>query len=171
MGLLETDRLVLRYFEVDDLDAMHALFGDPEVVRWMGDGQVLTRDRCAEWIRVCRRNYATRGYGASAVVEKATGALVGLCGVVHPQGRDAAEILYAFAPGRWGRGYASELVPAVLEAALGPWGLPRVLATVAPENLASARIAEKAGMVRRPDELDDDGLPMRVYAAERAASP
>ena len=100
------------------------------------------------WFEVSRRNYATRGYGLCAILEQATGDFVGACGVVHSRHQDNAppEIVYAFLRSHWGRGYASEVVPAMLEHVAREHGLSHVYATIEPENTASARVLTKAGM-------------------------
>ena len=82
-ALFETDRLVAQHFTHDDLDDFAALCANPEVMRSMGDGNTLPRETVAHWIDVCHTKYATRGYGTSAVFEKASGKFIGYCGVIR----------------------------------------------------------------------------------------
>ena len=56
------------------------------------------------------------------------------------------EIFYSLAPGSWGKGYATEAARAVVEHALGPLGLPEVLAEVDEGNTASVAVVERLGM-------------------------
>lgn len=155
--LFTTARLAVRRLAEHDLDAMHAVYGDADAMRWVGDGQPLARAQCEEWLAVTRRNYATRGYGMNAVVERGSGAVVGFCGLVHPGGQAEAEIKYALLRARWGRGLASELAAALLAHGAAAHGLRRVIATVAPDNLASQRVLRKAGMQRGALRRNDDG--------------
>lgn len=116
-----------------------------------------------------QHNYATRGFGPSAVVLRANHALVGVCGIVYGPGCDEPEIIYMFDQPWWGQGLASEVVPAMLAYGLAHCGLPRVAATIAPENVASRRVAERAGMRFDRQAIDpDDGLPILVYYFEPA---
>ena len=57
------------------------------------------------------------------------------------------EIFYSLAPGSWGKGYATEAARAVLDHALGPLGLPEVLAEVDEGNTASVAVIERLGMI------------------------
>ena len=163
----ETSRLQVRYLISDDLDAMFAVFSNPDVTKWMGDGSPLSRENCERWITVSHNNYANRGFGALAVIEKSTNAFIGVSGIVYDPERGEPEIIYAFDPGCWGKGYASELVPAMLAYGLDYCGLTYILATIAPENLASRKIVEKAGMNLEGEETDTDGLGTLIYRIEK----
>lgn len=135
----------------------------------MGDGKPLTHERCVKWIETSMYNYQTKGFGASAVIEKSTNKFIGCCGLVYDPERsepEIPEIIYSFEPCYWGQGFASEIVPAMLNYGLTQCGLQRILATIAPENLASQRVAEKAGMVFSREEIESDGLPSLFYFIE-----
>ena len=167
MILFETARLLVRHLQPGDLDAMVAIFSDPIVTRWAGDGSPLSREQCERWIEISQRNYETKGFGASAVVGRASGAMIGLCGIVYAPGSSEPEIIYMFGQPWWGQGYASEVVPPMLRYGIEQCGLPRVMATIAPENTASQHVAAKAGMRFEREIIDpDDGLPARVYFYE-----
>ena len=73
--------------------------------------------------------------------------LVGTAGL-RPLEDLGLEIFYSLAPGSWGRGYATEAAGAVLAYALGPLGLPEVLAEVDEGNAASIAVIERLGMTR-----------------------
>jgi RimJ/RimL family protein N-acetyltransferase len=163
MILFETPRLIVRQLQPEDVDAMFAVYGDPEVVRWVDDGQPLSRDLCAKWIDVSQHNYTSKGFGASAVIEKATGTFIGCCGIVYAPGGSEPEIIYAFRQSHWGQGFASEVVPAMLAYGFGTCHLPEIYATIFPENLTSARVLIKAGMSWLRDDLNEDGTTTAVY--------
>ena len=83
---LETDRLILRWFREDDLADLCRMTGDPEVMRFLGDGQPV--DEMLTW-----RDMATymghlyyRGFGVWAVEEKSSGRVVGRIGFMDPVG-------------------------------------------------------------------------------------
>jgi ribosomal-protein-alanine N-acetyltransferase len=79
-----------------------------------------------------------------AVTLRNDGRLIGACDLT---GEDdgIADVGYSLARDLWGQGYATEIVHALVTAGFGALGLRRIVATVAPENLASARVLEKAG--------------------------
>ena len=155
-ALFETPRLRVRQLGPADTDALFAVYGDADAMRWVGDGQPLSRARCEEWVAVTQRNYARRGYGMSAIVERASQAVIGFCGLVHPGGQAEAEIKYALLRAFWHRGLATEAAAALLHHAAQVHGLQHVIATAAVQNKASHRVLLKAGMApgalrRNPD--------------------
>ncbi|MEO0825763.1 MAG: GNAT family N-acetyltransferase [Cyanobacteria bacterium J06639_16] len=82
--MFQTKRLLVRHITDADVEAMHAVYGDAEAMKWVDDGQPLDRQGCIQWIDVTHRNYMSRGYGMSALVLKRTDAIAGFCGLVHP---------------------------------------------------------------------------------------
>lgn len=166
----ETPRLVAHRIGEGDVDAMLAVYGDREAMRWVGDGEPLDRAGCVRWVEVTLRNYATRGYGMWALRERASGQVIGFGGIVHPGGQPEAEIKYAFLRAAWGRGLATEAAAALLAHATGPLGLARVIATVAPANLASQRVLEKAGMARGALRSNEEGSTTQMFVVGRAGS-
>ncbi|MFM1896355.1 MAG: hypothetical protein RLZZ385_1429 [Pseudomonadota bacterium] len=161
--IFETPRLTCRLWQPSDLSAIYELYSDPLGARWVGDGQPITLAECERWLQVTATNYRIRGYGMFALDDKSSGRLVGCCGLVHPGGQAEAEIKYAFLRDFWGRGLATEVVPALLEYAAYQHGLKRVIATVAPENLGSRRVLEKSGLLQCAEQRDDNGEQTLVY--------
>lgn len=161
--LLLTERLALRPLGAVDLDDMLAVYGDADAMRWVGDGRPITGDACREWIDKTAANFAARGYGMCALVDRDTGAVAGFAGLVHPGGQEQVEIKYALRRARWGQGLATEAVAALLAHGRERFGLRRVEATTAPENAASHRVLEKVGMERGELRADEDGLPTQVF--------
>ena len=167
MLLFETARLCVRQLEDGDADDLFAICRDPVAMQWMGDGQPLTFEQCQRWIAVSQRNYATHGFGASAVELRAAPGLIGFCGLVFAAGSSTPEIIYGFGRRWWGQSYASEVVPAMLRYGIETCRLARILATIDPQNLASCRVVEKAGMRFEGLEPEPEGQAIRVYAIER----
>ena len=164
--VLTTPRLTVRQFTTADAADLQAICGDRRTMRYVGDGMVLSRQRCAEWIAESLGHYATRGWGAWALEVAGEPGLAGYCGIVTARRRADAEIIYALRPALWGRGLASELVPALLDHGFGTCGLKRLVATVRPENHASVRVLEKAGMNCAGEELGPEGILMLIYALD-----
>lgn len=166
-----TNRLVVRRWRDDDLDALAAVYGDEDAMRWVGDGKAITRDRCARWLEVTRNNYANRGYGMFAVEERSSPGAVGFCGIVHPGGQAEPEIKYAFLRSHWGRGLATEAVAGLIAYGVASHGLRSIVATAAPENRASHRVLLKAGMRRGALVHNDDGSRTQRFAWTPDAAP
>lgn len=152
-----TERLVARRWVASDVDALLVIYGDAESMRWVGDGAPLPLAECRRWIDVTLANYRSRGYGMLALVEQATGEIVGCCGIVHPGGQPEPEAKYAFRRADWGRGLATEALGALVDHAWRRHGLTRVTATAAPENEASHRVLMKTGFRRTALRTNGDG--------------
>jgi ribosomal-protein-alanine N-acetyltransferase len=162
-AVFESPRLVGRRLEPEDREAMLAVYGDAAAMRWVGDGTPLTPEECDRWLTVTADNYRQRGYGMFALVERATGAVVGFAGLVHPGGQAEAEIKYALLRSVWGRGYATEAARALLDYGAAAHGLEEIIATVAPDNHASQRVLARAGMRRGALRQDQDGSRTQLF--------
>lgn len=148
-----------------------ALCADSQVMCFVDDGTTLPRSEVERWIEVCQMKYTTRGYGTSAVFEKATGAFVGYCGVVCAPGNDFDELIYVYHVASWGKGYATEAGRAMLDYVFHRSTLDRIYATIHPDNAASIHVATKLGFRYDRQEIDDDGIPTHYYVIERSSAP
>jgi ribosomal-protein-alanine N-acetyltransferase len=161
---LETPRLRLRPLTMDDLEDLYALYRDPEVRRYFPDGTrtyAETQEELAWFIDVY---YARYGYGLWATHYKPTGEFIGRCGLIpwSIEGEHAVEVAYLLAKPFWGQGLATEVAGAILNYAFMQLRLPRVICMVDPEHLASARVAEKNGMVVEREGMIE-GAMTRLY--------
>ncbi len=166
MIIFETERLLVRHLQVDDIENLYAVTGDAELMRYMGDGQPLSRELTAKWIDVSINNYTTKGYGCSAVIDKQDGAFIGFCGLVRSElaePPDDAELIYALRKPYWGQGLATEVGRAMLAYGKQSCGLKRIIATIDPANTASIQVAYKIGFRHTMTVADADGLPTQVY--------
>ena len=161
--LFTTRRLLVRYLTSADLPVMEEIYGDAQDMRWVGDGQPLDRSACERWLEITRRNYVERGYGLFAVENKVSGEPVGFCGIVHPAGQPEPEIKYAVRRMCRGQGLAREAAAGLLDHAGKRFGLTHIIATVAPDNLASVTILKKLGMQLVRSYTDSLGYPTDLY--------
>jgi len=161
--VFQTARLFARCIKATDTCALHAVYGDADAMRWVGDGQPITRTECDRWIEVTLNNYRTRGYGMFVLLDRGSGDVVGFCGLVHPDGQAEAEIKYALHRSFWGQGLATEAAAALIAYAADTLGIDYVIATVAPENRASRRVLMKAGMHPGAIRNNDDGTVTEVF--------
>jgi ribosomal-protein-alanine N-acetyltransferase len=140
---LETQRLTLRRFAPSDGPAVHRYMGDPEVTRWLPEGR-LNEARAQSF---ADKN-AGRRWTAIAIVERASGDLVGHMDF-HPWFvRATHEIGWAIGRPHQRRGYATEAARALVAHAFETLRCHRVIATCQPENAASWRVMERLGMRR-----------------------
>jgi RimJ/RimL family protein N-acetyltransferase len=169
MTVLETDRLRLRPFVLDDFEDHAAMVADPEVMQFLGDGKPLPR--FAAWRTLCSivGHWGLRGYGMFAVMERSTGRFVGCVGPVLFEGWLGFEMLWTLRSEDWGKGYATEAVARCLEHAFIELRQPHVISLIAPENLRSIRVAERVGQrLERDVELpDSSGKVVRQYGLSR----
>jgi RimJ/RimL family protein N-acetyltransferase len=148
----ETERLILRRFTTDDLDALTALDADPAVMRYINGGRPTPREEIRGDYLPWWLAYYDRGdrYGFWAAIERTSGAFLGWFHL-RPQEGDAddePELGYRLRADAWGKGYATEGSRALVEKAFIELGARRVYATTMVVNSASWRVMEKAGLRR-----------------------
>jgi len=148
--VLTTERLILRPVTGRDHAGLLAHWTRPEVRRFLFDGTIQTPAEVTRVIEDSTRTFAAVGYGLWVIQEAGSPGLAGtgLAGTagLRPLEELGLEIFYSLAPGVWGKGYATEAARAVVEYALGPLGLPEVLAEVDEGNAASVAVVERLGM-------------------------
>ena len=147
---IETERLLLRPFTLHDAEELHRTWGDPASQRFGGDWpRPETSDDTRRYLEPVVAGQAERGYASWAVVERASGRLIGDCGLFPADGVGPdVELAYGLAPDVWGRGYATEAAAACVRVGFGELGLERIVADVDPANTASVRVLEKLGFER-----------------------
>ena len=144
---LRTERLELRRFAAPDLEPLLEVFGDAEVMQFVGAERTpLDAAQLAASQAAAERHWALHGFGPLAVLERDTGRLVGEAGLQILEAGPDVELTYTLARAAWGRGYATEAARAVLRWAFAGLLLPRVEAVADPANDASLRVLEKLGM-------------------------
>ena len=143
---LETSRLLLRAFTPEDLDALHLMTRDPEVMRYIGDGNTLTRAETERNLSMIIRSFRRRGFGRWALVRKETGALAGYCGLGLGSEEVGVELAYLLAKSEWGQGLATEAGAATLRYGFEELRLGAIAGLTRPENARSRRVLERLGM-------------------------
>jgi RimJ/RimL family protein N-acetyltransferase len=167
MVTLASDRLLLRMFRESDLDAYAALCGDPEVMRYLGDGYPLTRGESWRNMALVVGHWQLRGYGLWAVEERESGLLVGRVGCWRPEGWPGVEIGWALRREFWGRGYATEAAQIVMADAFSRLDQKHLISLIHPDNSPSIAVATRLGM-RREKQMEVLGHPAVVYGVSRA---
>ena len=147
--ILETERLRLRGWQVEDFEPLADFLADDEANRYRGGGV----DRKTAWtvMEAFAGGWLLRGYGTFAVEELETGRLAGWAGLWHPERLDEPELCWSTFPSFAGQGYAFEAAGAALVWWTQIEGEPAPFSMTDPDNLASQRVAEKLGAVRGDD--------------------
>ncbi|GAA3542355.1 GNAT family N-acetyltransferase [Nonomuraea rosea] len=172
MPELATERLVLRGWREEDLEPLMVIYADPEVMRFIGDGSVRTREQTAAGFALMRREWEERGYGMFAVEVREIGELAGWAGLTIPhflpEVLPAVEIGWRLGRPFWGRGIATEAARAALRFGFEEAGLDRIVSICHVDQHASARVMTKLGMRQeRETVVPAHGQPVRVLAITR----
>src|SRR3989339_118632 len=146
MHILETERLQLREFTLDDVDALATIFADPITMQFYPS--VKTREETKQWIEKNIERYKKNSFGLWAVVRKDTDEFIGDCGITiqNIDGEEKPEIGYHIRRGYWKMGYATEAATACRDYGFNVLGLEELGGDIRAENFASRKVAEKIGM-------------------------
>lgn len=166
--VLETERLILRHLEAADAPFILELVNDPGWLRYIGDRGIRTEDAARDYITDGpRAMYAQLGFGLYAVESRASGATIGLCGLIKRDWLEDVDIGFAFLPAYRGLGYAHEAAAATLAHARAELGLTRIVAIVSPDNAGSVRLLERLGLrSERMVTPPGAGTPVCLYAGD-----
>ena len=157
----ESSRLIFRAWRGDDLNSFHAINSDPQVMRYVGDGQVWQIGQTQQFIESASEMLDRSGFCQWALTHKASDCLIGFCGLVN--GGEVPEIGWRLARDFWGQGLATEAANAVLDYAKHVLEIRRVTAKVQTENAASVRVIEKLGMTL-DRTFERDGRHVSIYS-------
>jgi ribosomal-protein-alanine N-acetyltransferase len=160
MLILQTPRLILRRLLPQDLPALYALYRDPEIRRYFPDGTRTLEETRAELEFFLHGHPEYPDLGLWATVDRATGALLGRCGLLpwEIDGEHEVELAFLITKSRWREGLATEAALGIIEHARTVLRLSRLICLITPENNASVGVAEKAGMRFEREHTDELGL-------------
>ena len=161
---LRTERLVLRPFREEDLDAWAQILADPETAEFIGG--VRTREDAWRSMAMYLGHWELRGYGQWAVERRLDGRLIGRAGLWYPEGWPELEVGWTLDRSVWGEGFATEAGQAAMEWGFSEVGLTRIASVIGRENSRSRAVAVRLGM-ELAYETAIDGDPVVVYACDR----
>jgi RimJ/RimL family protein N-acetyltransferase len=145
---IPTQRLILRVFTDNDFQPLRELETDPAVLRYRSRKHI-SPEMTLEFLdrAQCASQALPRLFYAYAVIQRATGSWLGQCGLtVLATELTEAFLWYSLLPRYWGHGYMAEAVNALLIAGATKFKLHRIFAECHPDNWASIRVMEKAGL-------------------------
>lgn len=145
--VIETERMRLRKFTLDDAAAFLDLNSDPDVVRYAEKRVMKSLDEALVALQTAPlADYGKYGYGRLAILLKDNEELIGFCGIKFLPELGLNELGYRLKKKYWGRGLATEAAQATLEYAKDELHLEYVIALIVEGNVASVGVAEKLGM-------------------------
>jgi ribosomal-protein-alanine N-acetyltransferase len=165
--LVQTQRLALRTVRPDDIGKFYRLDRDPRVMRYIGDGSIGTRGSAAAAVARTMKYYRIYpGLGRRSAEERASGRFIGWFSLNYVPKTIEVEIGYRLLPEASGRGYATEGAAALVRYGFDELGLYRIIGLTHPDNAASQRVLQKAGLrdAGWGHYYDRD---LRVFVAER----
>jgi len=169
MNILETERLILRTWSLDDAETLFKFYSNPKLYRFTGADPFTDVETTRRYMEEYFINYhKERGFGVWAVIEKASGKLVGSCGLDYFDDRPELGLGYWFDPEYWGRGYATEAARACVEYAFYTMNVPELASMTDSRNKASQRVLEKVGFVCVETIIEDGSTVALLYVAKKS---
>ncbi len=146
MTVLQTERLFLRRFRIDDARFILTLLNEPSFLRYIGDKQVRNLEDARQYIlNGPVATYERHGFGLCLVELRDSHTPIGMCGLLKREELPEPDIGFAFLPDFWNKGFAFEAAAAVLQDARERLRLQRLLAITSLDNEASIKLLQRLG--------------------------
>jgi ribosomal-protein-alanine N-acetyltransferase len=168
MILLETKRLSLRHFVMDDLDNLFSFYSDPDVVRYIPDAPRTYQETKEELEWFMNGHPKFPELGLWATIYKENGQFIGRCGLLPwtIDGQQEVEVAFALSKDYWGQGLATEAAQGIVQYGFENLNLSRLICVIDHDNFGSIRVATKIGMSFEKEAKDEYG-PFLVYAMNK----
>ena len=166
--MFETDRLIARQWSLDDAEAAFRLYGDPEVVRFLGGMQPMASvEKVREYLAKVLDRYDGSSMGLWPIIEKQSGELVGAVLLKPLPEHTEIEVGWHLAKAHWGKGYATESARAAIDYGFRELGLDTIYAVVVPENARSLAVARRLGMEELGRSSEYYGLELELFRIQK----
>lgn len=165
--VIETDRLLIRPFRLDDIEPSYQMNLDAEVSKYTGDGGVVSKKEIER--RITENvfgDYEKYGFGRLAVEWKEEGRFIGFAGLKYLIDLDEVDLGYRFMQPYWGKGIATEASQACVKLGFETLNLEKLIALVLPENSGSIRVLEKLSFSYEK-EIWEDGLLAKLFTLRK----
>ena len=157
--IIETERLILRPFNLEDVAPSYKMNLDPEITRFTNDGGIKTKTEIYQTIKEnVLGDYKKHGFGRFAVILKKENKFIGFSGIKYLPEYNLVDIGFRFIKEYWGTGIATESGKASLKFAFTNLKLKKVYGFVLPENKASIRVLEKLKFTFEKDFFEEEIL-------------
>lgn len=161
--IIQTERLLLRPFNEQDVDALYLMNSNPAMLKYIPIAPFTDREQArALFHNVILQDYQQRGFGRWAVEHKADNRVIGFCGPKFIPEFNEVEIGYRYFPEYWGKGIGTEAAEAALSV-FPQFGIKQTIALILEGNLGSETVAKRVGMYWR-EHSEFMGHKINVYA-------
>ena len=168
--IIETDRMILRKFSIDDYQSVYEFGSNVEVQKYTGD-EILTSPNQAKAIikEVLFSDYKKYGYGRLAAIFKPENKIIGFAGLKYLPEFKESDIGFRFLPEYWGKGIATEASLAIIRYGFEVLKLDNIIGIADPINIGSCRVLEKIGLkFYKLDTYDEDNKKYNWYQLSKA---
>lgn len=146
MIVMETERLILRQFSIEDARFILTLLNEPSFLRFIGDKKVRDIDGAQQYIlNGPIASYKQNGFGLYLVERRDSGTPIGMCGLLKREELPDVDIGFAFLPAFWNQGFAFEAAAAVMKYEQQTSKLKRIVAITNPDNDPSIKLLQRLG--------------------------
>ena len=165
---IETDRLIIRNFKLDDAESVYEFGSNPVVQQYTGNKCLTSVTEAKELIeQVWFKDYEQYGYGRCATIYKPDNKLIGFAGLKYLNEIDETDIGYRFLPEYWNKGIATEASKAIIQYGFEKLDLKRIIGITMAENEASSKVLLKSGLhFYKIDEYEGDRAQYNWYKIE-----
>jgi len=168
-AIIETERLILREFNINDYKEVYEFGSNLEVQRYTGDKIIESLNDAKELIKnVWYKDYKKYGYGRWAVIYKPENKIIGFSGLKYLPEFNETDIGFRFLPEYWGKGLASEASYEIIKYGFEKLGLEKIIGIALAENIGSCKVLKKIGLTfYKIDDYDGDGIKYNWYKIEK----
>ena len=162
---LNTDRLTLRHFTLDDAAIVLELLNEPAFKKFVGDKGIKTLDDARSYLQKGPlASYVSNGFGVYLTLDTLAELPVGMCGLFKRDNLEQPDIGFAFFAHSCGKGFARESARAVIDYARETLALPMVCAVVDPDNIRSISLLEELGFLYKyPYRMPNGDIDLNYY--------
>jgi len=170
--ILETKRLILRRLIMEDLEALFALYTDPQIRQYFPEGTLTLEETKEELEWFLNGHPAQPQLGLWATIHKETGEFIGRCGLLPwtIEQRPEVEVAYLLSKAYWGQGLATEAAQAIVDYGFERLQISRLICLIDPANQASIKVATKIGMTLEKEGFIDGDLTL-IYSRSKQPFP
>lgn len=168
--IIETQRLILRPFTMEDAAAVVRFGSENRTQELTGDVGIYTIEKAEEIIsQVWLKEYAQYGYARMAVIVKASNELIGFSGLKHLPELALPDLGYRFLPDYWGQGIATEAGKAIIDWGFENFEFDKIVAFSFPFNFGSMGVLRKLGFnyIKHAYYPGENSIPVNWYELER----
>lgn len=161
--ILQTPRLILREFQIEDAENFYRLNLNPTVIQFTGNDAFQNIEEAENFLRNYK-DYERNGYGRWAVISKESGEFLGWCGLKFDGSE--TDIGFRFFEEHWNKGYATESAKACIEFGLNELGINEIVGRAMKRNTASHKVLEKIGL-DFSHEIEKENLQWMIYKIQK----